>query len=122
MLLHPPNAEKRIVNGLAAADRAFAGRRHPVAFGKNETAGPALSRGYRKHRAGGVEAAADMFEMGVDFFFREVGEGGNILCRDWAFAEKSRNGMTGCLLGRAGNHRFLRFVLHGASPDSQFFP
>jgi hypothetical protein len=30
--------------------------------------------------------------------------------------------MAGRLLGGAGNHRFSRFVLHGASPDSQFFP
>ena len=79
MLLHPPNAEKRIVNRLAAADRAFAGRRHPVALCKNKTAGLALCRGYRKHRAGGVEAAADMFEMGGDLLFREVDSGGDIL-------------------------------------------
>ena len=115
LFLQAPNAEKRIVNRLAAADRAFAGRRHPVALGKNETAGPALGRGYLQHRAGGVQAAADMVEVGVDLFFREVDRCGNTLCRDGAFAEKSHDGMTGRLLGCAGNHWFSRGFLHGAS-------
>ena len=73
LLLQAPNAEKRIENRLASADRAFAGRRHPVALGKDETTVAALGRSYLQHRAGGVEAAADMLEMGVDLFFREVG-------------------------------------------------
>ncbi len=68
-----------IVNRLAAADRAFSRRGQPVALGKNETAVPAYGRGYRKHRAGGVQAAADMFKMGGYLFFREVDSGGDIL-------------------------------------------
>ena len=76
---------------------------------------PALGRGYLQHRAGGVQAAADMVEVGVDLFFREVDRCGNTLCRDGAFAEKSHDGMTGRLLGCAGNHWFSRGFLHGAS-------
>ena len=65
-------AEKRIDNRLAAADRAFAGRGHPLALGKDETAVAALARGDFHHRAGGVQAATDMLKMGVDLLFSEV--------------------------------------------------
>lgn len=115
LLRQAPNAEQRIVNRLAAADRAFAGRRHPVALGKNEPAPPALGRGYRKHRAEGVQAAADMFEMGGDLLFREVDSDGDILCRDRPLGEKRGDGMAGGFLGSGGGHWFSRFVLHGVS-------
>jgi len=112
VLLPLPDGEERLEDRFTAADRAFAGRREPVALGKDEPAGAAFGRGHLQIAAASVEAVTNMFQMVIDVLFRNVRLYGYLPGGQRLVEKQPSNSATQRLPGRARNSRFAWALSH----------